>query len=292
MQFYFSKKISIISFILVLLMIRASYWQYERYQWKLGLIKEMENNLNIPPTSLDEIKAIYDKNPELIIHRRVEVSGVYDFEHEIVIRNRRFKDEPGVFVITPLKVSSSSSSYYILVNRGFLPLSKSTKEKRQIYRMPTEEVRLVGLVKESSTPKFLAPGDPVTGKDLPWADSWERVNIEGINRQIPYQLLPFYIEIMAIGDKNGIALPSNEEVAEKMIDTRAGKEELLILPMRGHFGGPTTFKDSELPIPVFDTYIPPGRHYGYIFEWAIMAIATFSIALGLQFRKPRPKLPS
>ncbi len=273
-------------------MIRASFWQYERYQWKLGLIAEIENHLNMPPVPLDEIKDRYLENPDEFIHRRVEVSGVYDFDNEIVIRNRRFKDEPGVFVITPLRVTSTKSPTYILVNRGFLPLTKSTREERIKYRMPTEEVRLLGLVKESSRPKFLAPGDPPTGKGLPWADSWERVNIEAINKQIPYPLLPFYLEIMAIGDKNGIALPSNEEVAERMIDSRAGKEEMLILPMRGHFGGPTTFKDSELPIPVFDTYIPAGRHYGYVFEWAIMAFVTLLIAIGLQFRKPRPKLPN
>jgi cytochrome oxidase assembly protein ShyY1 len=285
MKIYFSPKTTAITLILAALMIRASYWQYERYNWKLGLISEMKRHLEMAPSDISEIQKLYAQDPEQIFHRRVLLSGVFDYEKEIVIRNRRFKDEPGGFIITPLKITNTDLS--ILVNRGFTPITKMKREDRsKLPRLATEQ-KILGLVKETATPKFMAPGDPLTGLDLPWADSWERVNVEAISKQIPYSILPFYIETMAVGERAGEALASSEEVAEKIIDTRAGREEMLILPMKGHFGGTSSFKDDELPIPVFDTVVPAGRHYGYIYEWAIMAFFTVLIGLLLQLRPPK-----
>jgi surfeit locus 1 family protein len=285
MKIYFSPKITIICSVLALLMVRASYWQYERYLWKLGLIEEMKQHLEMPPTEISEIKNEYAKNPELILHRRVLLSGTFDYDKEVVVRNRRFKDEPGGFIITPMKLTGSDE--VILVNRGFTPITRMKREDRAKLPRPDAEQKILGLIKESSEPKFLAPSDPPTGLNLAWADSWERVNVAAITKQLPYKILPFYVETMAVGDRLGEELPSTEEVASKMIDTRAGREEMLILPMKGHFGGTSSFKDEELPIPVFDTVVPPGRHYGYIYEWAIMAFFTLAIGLLLQLRPPK-----
>ncbi len=285
MKIYFSPKITLTCSILAVLMLRASYWQYERYQWKLGLIEDMKRHLEMPPAQFSEIITEHSKDPESILHRRVFISGTFDYDREIVVRNRRFKDEPGGFIITPLKLSGSNDA--ILVNRGFTPITKMKRGDRSKLPRPLSEQKIIGLVKESAEPKFLAPSDPDTGLDLPWADSWERVNVEAISKQIPYPIVPFYVETMAVGERVGEALPSTEEVTSKMIDTRAGREEMLILPMKGHFGGTSSFKDEELPIPVFDTVVPPGRHYGYIYEWAIMAFFTVLIGLLLQLRPPK-----
>jgi surfeit locus 1 family protein len=288
MKIYFSPKITLTCSILAALMLRASYWQYERYQWKLGLIEQMKRHLEMPPAEFSEIKIEHSKNPESILHRRVLLSGVFDYEKEIVIRNRRFKDEPGGFIITPLKLSGSDEA--ILVNRGFTPITKMKREDRAKLPQPLSEQKIIGLVKESAEPKFLAPSDPDTSLEMPWADSWERVNVAAISKQLPYPIVPFYVETMAVGERVGEALPSTEEVTAKMIDTRAGREEMLILPMKGHFGGTSSFKDEELPIPVFDTVVPPGRHYGYIYEWATMAFFTLAIGLLLQLRQPKKRV--
>lgn len=287
MKIYFSPKITLTCSILAVLMLRASYWQYERYQWKLGLIEDMKRHLEMPPAQFSEIYTEHSKDPESILHRRVFISGTFDYDREIVVRNRRFKDEPGGFIITPLKLSGSEDA--ILVNRGFTPITKMKRDDRSKLPRPLSEQKIIGLVKEGAEPKFMAPSDPDTGLDLPWADSWERVNVEAISKQIPYPIVPFYVETMAVGERVGEALPSTEEVTSKMIDTRAGREEMLILPMKGHFGGTSSFKDEELPIPVFDTVVPPGRHYGYIYEWAIMAFFTLAIGLLLQLRQPKKR---
>ncbi len=284
MRFYFSKKITIIGLIAAALMVRASFWQAERYEWKLGLISKLNENVSKDP--LPVLVAISDFNNDTsnYIHRRVIVNGKYDFSKEIVLRNRRFKDEPGVFVITPLKVDGSDQ--YILVNRGFLPLAKASQEKREIFHRP-ESVSFLGLLKETMPPKFLAPSDKPADPNNERIDSWVRVDVENISKQLPYSVAPFYLEIMKLGDNaTGYELNS-KEIEEQILDTSAGKEELFFLPGRSQITAHTQFKDEDLPIPIFDTVIPPGRHYGYIFEWAIMAAVTLLITFGLQLRKPK-----
>ena len=284
MKFYLSKKISIIGVICTALMLRAAYWQWERYHWKLDLIEKLKSNVESNPITFSDAITLYTANDlDGLIHRRITLEGEYDFSHETVLRNRRYKDEPGVFVITPLKISNSES--YVLVNRGFLPLSQSTQENRTIYQRP-KDVSLIGLIKESSPKKFLAPADNPTGQNKPWVDSWIRVDIDKMSEQLPYKVAPFYIEIMSV---NGVISQELNEVSTKIQDSRAGREEMFFLPGKAQVTFQTQFKDEELPIPLFDTVIPPGRHYGYIFEWAIMAAATLLITLALQLRKPRRK---
>ena len=60
--------------------------------------------------------------------------------------------------------------------------------------------------------------------------------------------------------------------------------------MPGKAGIPSPVKEADpakYPIPVYDTVIPPGRHLGYVFEWAVMALMTFLICLILQFKRPK-----
>jgi len=272
---------------MAVLMLRASYWQYERYQWKLGLIATMTSHLKNEPAPILDVAQKFEADPESYVHRRVNVSGTFDFSHEMILRNRRLKDEPGVFVITPLKIDNSD--LHILVNRGFIPISKEKPDVRATYQRPLK-VSFLGLLKETVKPKFLGPADDPTGAGLPWVDSWIRINSEEMMKQLPYKVLPFYLEIMSIEGRSGMQLPTAEEVEGKIVSSVDGRAEMFMLPMNRHVGGETQFKDDELPIPVFDTVVPAGRHYGYIFEWAIMAAATSLITFGTQFRKPRRKL--
>ena len=91
---------------------------------------------------------------------------------------------------------------------------------------------------------------------------------------------------MNLGGAELSTIPTSTEVKNTMLETRAGREELFFLPGKDQFQE-KIYNQDELPIPVFDTVIPAGRHFGYIFEWGIMAAATIFICLLLQLRKPR-----
>lgn len=261
-------------------MLRASYWQWERHTAKQSYIQELDRRLALPITPLAELLKSNPTDWQSLIHRRVLVQGKYDFEHEMVLRNRRHDDKPGVFLLTPIKIKQPEVG--LIVSRGYAPLRFSTKNARSMLHTESE-VQFIGLVKETVTPKFfLAPQDPdpIEG----WVDAWLRVDVQKIQKQIPYQLVPFFVEVMSTVD--------NAQVKELMIQSKSGRDELFLLPLRAPSEEAGEEVDSindpnQWPVPVFDTVVPPGRHFGYIFEWAFMAFATFLICLVLQLRPGR-----
>lgn len=277
MRLYFSRKVTATGAILVALMLCASYWQWTRYQSKQDYIAILNKRVEEPVIPLLELAEQDDW--EQAIHRRVEVAGEYDFEHEVVLRNRRYEGDPGVFVITPLRIAGSER--YVLVNRGFLPLSFAGRTARQRFHEPSH-AHFTGLVKERMHRRPLSPKDPEAGRDLPWVDAWLRVDVEEIQKQLPYPVLPIYLEIME--SENG------GTIAQRMVKSSSGKDDILFLPSDGKsVAVPKTELDRRYPVPVFDTVVPAGRHLQYVFEWAFMALMTVFICTILQLRPPRQR---
>ena len=270
MKLYFRPSVTVTCIILALLMVRASFWQWDRYVKKKTFIIELGERVKMTPLSEEQLMA--DKDIDSLQYRTALIKGRYDYKHELVLRNRSFEGEKGAYILTPLTLNSNGKS--ILVQRGFIPLSLASKEKRKQFQ-GTGDIELKGLIKKSSPRRFLAPADPYN-QDNTFIDSVVRVDLEYIQNQIPYKIAPFYLEKMPKGD-----------VAEKMISTDAGKEELFMVNARVAQGGEIMQPLKSYPAPVYDTVVPPGRHLGYVFEWAAMALGVLLIGLVLQLRRPK-----
>ncbi len=259
-------------------MLRLSYWQWERYLVKEELLEELDKRLHLPVTELNPLLSD-DLNPPALLHRRVLVRGTWDFQHEIVKRNRKDEgDGPGVHVITPFRLAENNK--YLLVNRGFIPLSVQSKEKRKQFQknIPTE---FVGLVKLSETPRWsIAPKDPPAGGDNEWIDAWLRIDIKQIEKQFPYKLLPIHIEMMSSTDPKNIeeALVLNSKSREEIFYLNDNTQKV----STGELNPERTY-----PIKAFSTVVPSATHLLYVFEWAAMALMTFLICLILQLKRIR-----
>lgn len=257
-------------------MARASLWQWDRHIQKQELIATLKATLHRDVTDLD-LLASSNPNWESETWRRVRVAGTYDFTREVIVRrNRGSNDHAGFHVITPLKIDSSDR--YVLVDRGFIPLGRQEREYRTRYQT-SERAQLYGIVKGSSAPKFLAPKDPVPTPNSPWVDLWIRVNIEAMQKQLPYQVLPVYIEVM----EN----PDDPLLAEKIVkEGSAGRNDVLALTGQKqveNFG--LESPDLAYPLPHFDTTPPPDIHLGYVYEWAFMALLTIGIGFIAQLKR-------
>ena len=209
--------------------------------------------------------------------RRVHLTGTYDFAHEVIVRrNRGTQDHAGFHVITPLKLDSSE--LWVLVDRGFLPLGREARDYRTRYHS-SARFDGYGLVKASQPPKLFAPSDPPTGLDKSWADIWIRVNVEAMQKQLPYQVLPIYVERME--------RPDDPLLPEKIVkEGSAGRNDVLALTGQKqveNFGMESP--DTQYPLPHFDTTPPPDIHLGYVYEWAFMALLTLGIGAVLQLRR-------
>jgi len=259
-------------------MCRLSYWQWTRHLEKVELIKEMDQRLLLQPEPIQGVLATPGVDwTHSMIHRRLTIEGSYDFEHEMVLRNRKHMNQPGVMILTPLKIKDTNS--WILVNRGYIPLKYAIREMRaQFQKQPS--VQFIGLIKETNPRRFLAPSDPTAGGENPWVDEWLRVDLENIGKQLPYKLLPVYTEVMPSADV--------EKIKKDILSSESGKSEILSLVARSA----ATSRDSDinqintdsLPIPLNDLIIPPGRHLGYVFEWIILALLTGFLAVIIQLR--------
>lgn len=275
MEFRFSLKTTIITTTLAFGMICASVWQWGRHIQKQELIKRLHETLTLEPIPLADLITSGASWGDLTF-RRVKVSGTYDFSHEMVLRNRNLEGRAGVHVITPLLVDSSQA--HLLVDRGFVPLGREGRNERTAYQQPTR-ADMYGLVKPSAPVKFLAPQDPETGEKLPWVDQWLRVNIPGMQKQLPYPVLPIYIEIME--DPNDPLLPS------KIVrEGTAGRNDVLMYTGQTVRNFGMDSPNVTYPIPTYDITPPPDIHLGYVYEWAFMALLTAGVGVIMQLKRP------
>ena len=279
MEFRFSLKVTVVTGALAVGMVCASVWQWGRHLQKQDLIKHLHETLTLEPIPLAELLTS-DPQWEQLTFRRIKVSGNYDFQHEVLLRNRNLEGRAGSHAITPLKVDNSDS--YLLVDRGFIPLGRESKEKRTQYQEPPR-VELYGLVKNSMARKFMAPKDPPAGGGRPWVDQWLRVNIPEMRKQLPYDVLPVYIEVMQD--------PNDPLLASKIVrEGSAGRNDVLMLTGQKNvenFGMDSP--DLRYPIPTYDITPPPDIHLGYVYEWAFMALLTVAIGVIMQLKRPKPR---
>jgi surfeit locus 1 family protein len=277
MQFRFSPKVTLTCLLLASGMVWASFWQWDRHLQKQALIETLHQTLRLEPAPLPELIA---QNPEwrALTFRRVRLSGTFDFSREILLRNRSRDGRAGVHAITPLKIDGTDHS--VLIDRGFIPLGREAREYRTRYQS-AHHVELFGLLKDSSAQKFMAPRDPPAGLDKPWVDLWYRIDIPSIQKQIPYSLLPFYLETMTD--------PNDPLLASKIVrEGSAGRNDVLMLAGQKNvesFGMESP--DALYPIPTYDITPPPDIHLGYVYEWAFMALLTLGIGVIMQLKRPR-----
>lgn len=101
--------------LLIPLFCALGYWQLTRAEEKRALQAEYDRRANQPPVELGaEIRAA-----EALQFFRVQATGVYETERQILWDNRIHHGVAGYHVITPLRIGTSETR--VLVNRGWVP---------------------------------------------------------------------------------------------------------------------------------------------------------------------------
>jgi surfeit locus 1 family protein len=169
------------------LCIRLGIWQLDRLDQRRGFNTQVETMRSMPLLDLNS------SNPDDIQSmewRAVTFSGEYDFENQVAIRNRYFRDQYGYHLLTPLLSSGTA----VLVDRGWIPADgNSSPADWRKYDEPgvvtvTGQIRL-----GQSKPAFGGVADalPADGSPL-WV--WNNGDIEKIALQMPYPMLRVYMQ--------------------------------------------------------------------------------------------------
>ncbi len=189
MQIFFSRKWIIrhlLVLVVVVVLVNLGFWQLRRLAEKRAYNAGIVAALAQPPVTLTG-----DETDAAALHfRRVRVTGEFDNAQSMVLRNRSLDGRPGVHLLVPLRIKGSEAA--VLVNRGWLPREQASPESRAVYAL-TGETTVEGIAYRSQTrPDGLAPVDRLPdGADR--LDAWFRVDIDQIQGQVPYPLLPVYV---------------------------------------------------------------------------------------------------
>lgn len=173
-----TRRVAIVGLMLIAAVcVRLGFWQVERLGERRAL-KQAALAARAKP-ALD-LGASGGREAAASGDRWVEARGVYDREHEIVLRGEAFQGAPGVLVVTPLRLAGSDTA--VLVVRGFVPAPDAVRADTDSLEEPGT-VRVRGL----ATPIGSGGGQPL---EHAGRTTWARLDLDAVRARLPYPLLP------------------------------------------------------------------------------------------------------
>jgi surfeit locus 1 family protein len=168
---------------LMVVLARLGVWQLDRLQQRRDANALIEASLAAPPFDLNSTAV-----PEDISewdNRLIAASGTFAYGQEVLLDLQNWGYRAGVNLITPLVLDDGQTA--VLVNRGWIPEADSAPEARAAYNMPggVDITGYVALSEKLSRESAVAPKGPQS--------KVYRVDVEALQAQMPYTLLPFYI---------------------------------------------------------------------------------------------------
>lgn len=167
--------------------IRLGIWQLDRLEQRRVFNAQVESMRAAEPLDLNKV---LPENISAMEWRAVTVTGKYDFENQVALRNQYNGDQYGYHLVTPLLFVGG----VVLVDRGWIPADGNSApadwreydEERTV--TVTGQIRL-GQVK----PVFGGVADalPESGELL---FVWNNLNLENISAQLPYPILNIYVQ--------------------------------------------------------------------------------------------------
>ena len=180
---------TILVIIAIIVQLRLSVWQLDRLQERRTFNARVQAQLDAPPLTLDANTPIDGlANME---YRTVIVRGEFDFTQEVALRGQSWNGQLGARLLTPLRIAGSDRA--VLVDRGWIPYEETEDGQWPQYAQPgVVEVR--GQIHASRNQTgfgFQNDPTPAPGQRL---TAWNQANVEAIAAQMPYPLLPIYIQ--------------------------------------------------------------------------------------------------
>ena len=169
------------------LCIRLGIWQLDRLESRRAFNAQVESMRALSPLDLSQegTDSITDME-----WRSVKVTGEYDFENQIALRNQYYGDQYGYHLWTPLLFDGTA----VLVDRGWIPAEgNSAPSDWRKYDEPGT-VNIVGQIRLGQTKPALggvADTLPENGAQL---EIWNNGDVEHIIDRLPYPALPVYIQ--------------------------------------------------------------------------------------------------
>jgi surfeit locus 1 family protein len=173
----------------IVVQVRLAVWQLERLQERRAYNAGVQHQLDLPPLTLEARTPGGDlANME---YRSVVVRGEFDFTQDVALRGQSWNGALGARLLTPLRIAGSDRA--VLVDRGWIPYEETENGQWPQYAQPGEVVvrGRIRASRQQTSLGFRTDPTPAPGERL---TAWNNPNVEAIGAQLPYPLLPVYIQ--------------------------------------------------------------------------------------------------
>lgn len=186
--------------IAALVMIGLGFWQLARLDERRATNAAILARRELAPLDLN---ADLDLDPAVSQYRPAVAHGFYDASGEVFWRNQEYGGQPGMHIVTPLRLEGQSEA--VLVDRGWLPLTGPMAVDAAAYPAPEGLIEVTGLIVVPPTRTTdLSPFDPVPAEGEAPLLAWFWLDPKQIERQLGYALLPV---VLAAEDMDPDGLP-------------------------------------------------------------------------------------
>lgn len=171
--------------------VRLGFWQLDRLAQRQARNAHLEQALALPAISLGggTLREI-ERDPAAYLNRRVHARGVYDPGGEVLLRGRTHQGQPGVHLVTPLRIADVDAA--VLVNRGWAPApDAATLDPAPLSEIGQRDVegiiQLVPSPPEGGTPVEI---ETASGRVL----TLRRLDLQALRARAAQRLAPIYIQ--------------------------------------------------------------------------------------------------
>jgi surfeit locus 1 family protein len=175
---------TLIAIAAVIVLARLGFWQLSRLDERRAFNARVLAQVNAAPLDLN---TSLPTNIAEMEYRPVTLRGVYDFAHQVALRNQDYHLNLGAHLLTPLQLAGSEQ--VVIVDRGWIPQADFLAGDWAKFDQPGE-VTLQGVIRLAQVePDFGRASDATPAPGEPPLTAWRLANIPAIATQLPYKIL-------------------------------------------------------------------------------------------------------
>jgi len=166
-------------------LVRLGLWQLDRLEQRQARNALIVAQLSAAPLDLNAGSLPADLSG--VTNRRAVARGEFDFAQQVALTLQTWEGQPGVHLVAPLRLEGREEA--VLVDRGWIPYEDSAPEEWS--RFDETGTQTVGGFLQPSQPP--PRGSARAAAEEGSQREWYRVDVQAIQAQVPYPLLPVYL---------------------------------------------------------------------------------------------------